>query len=36
MKQVRITANTESGREAIRIKAFVNPKAKPATGSPVQ
>jgi hypothetical protein len=36
MKQVRITANTESGNEAIRIKAFVNPKAKPATGSPVQ
>lgn len=36
MKQVRITANTETGREAIRIKAFVNPKAKAATGSPVQ
>lgn len=26
MKQVRITANTESGKETIRIKAFVNPK----------
>lgn len=36
MKQVRITANTESGREAIRIKAFVNPKANSSTGSPVQ
>ncbi|GGE11744.1 DUF1573 domain-containing protein [Psychroflexus salis] len=37
MKQVRITANTESGRESIRIKAFVNPKGgSKATGSPVQ
>lgn len=37
MKQVRITANTESGRESIRIKAFVNPKAgSKKTGSPVQ
>lgn len=26
MKTVRITANTESGRETLRIKAFVNPK----------
>ncbi len=37
MKQVRITANTESGKEAIRIKAFVNPKAgAQPTGSPLQ
>lgn len=37
MKQVRITANTESGRESVRIKAFVNPKSdSKATGSPVQ
>lgn len=37
MKQVRITANTETGREAIRIKAFVNPSAsQKATGSPLQ
>lgn len=39
MKQVRITANTASGKEAIRIKAFVNPKAGAGaqpTGSPLQ
>ncbi|MFD0931279.1 DUF1573 domain-containing protein [Psychroflexus salinarum] len=35
MKAVRITANTESGRETLRIKAFVNPKDSNA-GSPVK
>lgn len=35
MKAVRITANTESGRETLRIKAFVNPKNSNA-GSPVK
>jgi len=35
MKAVRITANTQSGRETIRIKAFVNPKNSNA-GSPVK
>lgn len=35
MKQVRITTNTESGRETIRIKAFVNPENSNA-GSPVK
>lgn len=37
MKTVTITANTESGRETIRIKAFVNPKEGGAkAGSPVK
>ncbi len=36
MKTVRITANTESGRETIRIKAFVNPKGGAQAGSPVR
>lgn len=35
MKAVRITANTQSGKETIRIKAFVNPKNANA-GSPVK
>jgi uncharacterized protein (DUF58 family) len=35
MKAVRIVANTKSGRETIRIKAFVNPKNSNA-GSPVK
>lgn len=36
MKTVRITANTESGQEMIKIKAFVTPKAGgAATGNPV-
>ncbi|MBZ9627859.1 DUF1573 domain-containing protein [Psychroflexus sp. CAK1W] len=35
MKAVRIVTNTESGRETIRIKAFVNPKNNNA-GSPVR
>lgn len=35
MKAVRIVANTESGRETIRIKAFVNPENSNA-GSPVR
>lgn len=35
MKAVRIVANTQSGRETIRIKAFVNPKNSNA-GSPVK
>lgn len=34
-KQVTITANTESGKEIIKIKAMVTPKAKPASGTPV-
>jgi len=35
MKAVRIVANTQSGRETIRIKAFVNPQNSNA-GSPVR
>jgi len=35
MKAVRITANTQSGRETLRIKAFVNPQNSNA-GSPVK
>ena len=35
MKQVRITTNTESGRETLRIKSFVNPENSNA-GSPVK
>lgn len=35
MKAVRIVANTKSGRETIRIKAFVNPENSNA-GSPVR
>lgn len=31
-KQVTITANTEAGKEIIKIKALVTPKAKPAGG----
>ncbi len=34
-KQVTITANTEAGKEVIKIKAMVTPKAKPAEGTPV-
>ncbi|KAA1243150.1 DUF1573 domain-containing protein [Aquimarina sp. RZ0] len=34
-KQVTITANTEAGKEVIKIKATVTPKAKPASGTPV-
>ncbi len=30
-KQVTITANTEAGKETLKIKAMVTPKAKPAT-----
>ena len=33
IKTVNITANTEAGKELIKIKAFVTPK-KPAAGSP--
>lgn len=33
-KQVTITANTEKGKEIIKIKAMVAPKAKPATETP--
>ncbi|WP_025743621.1 DUF1573 domain-containing protein [Aquimarina pacifica] len=33
-KQVTITANTEAGKEIIKIKASVTPKAKPASGTP--
>ena len=33
VKTVNITANTETGKELIKIKAFVTPK-KPAAGSP--
>lgn len=33
-KQVTITANTEAGKEIIKIKAMVTPKAKPASGTP--
>lgn len=35
MKAIRITANTQAGRETLRIKAFVNPKNNNA-GSPVK
>ncbi|TPN85392.1 DUF1573 domain-containing protein [Aquimarina algicola] len=35
IKQVTITANTEAGKEIIKIKAMVTPKAKPASGTPV-
>ncbi|GAA4107225.1 DUF1573 domain-containing protein [Aquimarina addita] len=34
-KQVTITANTEAGKEIIKIKAQVTPKAKPVDGTPV-
>ena len=34
-KQVTITANTEAGKEVLKIKAMVTPKAKPASGTPV-
>ncbi len=33
-KTVTITANTEKGKETIKIKALVTPKAKPASGTP--
>ena len=33
-KQVTITANTEAGKEMLKIKAMVTPKAKPASGTP--
>ena len=33
-KQVTITANTKAGKEVIKIKAMVTPKAKPAEGTP--
>jgi len=37
MKTIRITANTESGQEMIKIKSFVTPKGgSTATGNPVQ
>ncbi|WP_121665632.1 DUF1573 domain-containing protein [Mesonia aquimarina] len=36
MKTVRITANTESGQEMIKIKAFVQPKGQAASGNPVK
>ncbi len=35
-KTVTITANTETGKETIKIKAFVNPKEGAAQGSPIQ
>ncbi|MDY8137820.1 DUF1573 domain-containing protein [Aquimarina sp. 2201CG5-10] len=34
-KQVTITANTEAGKEILKIKAMVTPKAQPASGTPV-
>jgi len=34
-KQVTITANTEGGKEILKIKAMVTPKAKPVGGTPV-
>jgi len=34
-KQVTITANTEGGKEILKIKAMVTPKAKPVSGTPV-
>ncbi len=35
-KTVTITANTQNGKELIKIKAFVTPKAGAANGSPLQ
>ncbi len=35
-KTVTITANTKSGKETLKIKAFVNPKEGATTGSPIQ
>ncbi len=35
-KTVTITANTKNGKELIKIKAFVTPKAGAVSGSPVQ
>lgn len=35
-KTVTITANTKSGKETIKIKAFVTPKEGAQTGSPIQ
>ena len=35
-KTVTITANTRNGKETIKIKAFVTPKAGAAGGSPIQ
>lgn len=34
-KTVTITANTETGKEVIKIKALVTPKAQPVSGTPV-
>ncbi len=34
-KQVTITTNTEAGKEILKIKALVTPKAKPVSGTPV-
>ncbi|GAA4274449.1 DUF1573 domain-containing protein [Aquimarina gracilis] len=34
-KQVTITTNTEAGKEIIKIRALVTPKAKPVSGTPV-
>ncbi len=34
-KQVTITTNTEAGKEILKIKALVTPKAKATTGTPV-
>jgi len=35
-KTVTITANTKAGKETIKIKAFVTPKAGATSGSPIQ
>jgi len=35
-KTVTITANTEAGKETIKIKAFVNPKEGDAAGTPLK
>ena len=35
-KTVTITANTESGKETVSIKAFINPKEGATTGSPIK
>ena len=35
-KTVTITANTKTGKETIKIKAFVTPKEGATSGSPVQ
>lgn len=35
-KTVTITANTQNGKEQVKIKAFVTPKAGAAGGSPIQ